>query len=218
MLNLEQARFNMVEQQIRPWKLFDNKVLDLMEQVKREDFVPAAYTQLAYADIEIPLGHEQCMLEPRMEARLLQDLAIQPHETVLEIGTGSGYMAALIGRLARRVVSLEINAELAAQARANLQRAGISNVEVRHADGSAGASADGPIDVILLSGSVSEVPPGLLEQLRVGGRLAAITGDEPVMCASIYTCTGPGAFVKRTPWDVNAPRLQNFAEHSGFII
>ena len=216
MLNLEQARFNMVEQQIRPWKLFDNKVLDLMEQVKREDFVPAAYAQLAYADIEIPLGHDQCMLEPRMEARLLQDLAIQPHETVLEIGTGSGYMAALIGRLARRVESLEINAELAAQARANLQRAGISNVEVRHADGASALPAAGSYDVIALSGSVAQVPQNLLKLLSPGGRLAAIVGQEPVMRATVVTRGAGDTFTSVMTWDTVAPRLQNFPEASPF--
>ena len=216
-LNFTQARFNMIEQQIRPWNVLDSEILELLGTMRRENFVAPAHQALAYADLEIPLADGQCMLAPRLEARLLQDLAVQKNESVLEIGAGSGFMAALLAQRARHVLTLEISPTLAQLARKNLQHAAITNVEVRHADGSAGASADGPFDVILLSGSVSEVPPGLLEQLRVGGRLAAITGDEPVMCASIYTCTGPGAFVKRTPWDVNAPRLQNFAEHSEFI-
>ena len=130
-MNIEQARFNMVEQQIRPWNVLDTSVLELLSVVKREAFVPAAFQALAFADIEIPLGHGQCMLAPRLEARMLQDLAIQPQETVLEIGAGSGYMAALMAQRAHRVVSLELVPELASMARTNLRNAGIQNAEVR---------------------------------------------------------------------------------------
>ena len=215
-LNVSQARFNMIEQQIRPWNVLDASILDLLASVNRDAFVADAHKSLAYADLEIPLGHGQCMLAPRLEARLLQDLAVQKTDSVLEIGTGSGFMAALLAHRARQVLSLEINPELAAMARSNLQQAGISNVQVRQADGAAGAAADGPFDVILLSGSVAEVPHALLEQLRVGGRLAAIVGDEPIMFANIVTRVSASEFKTRTPWDANAPRLQNFAEHSQF--
>ncbi len=215
-MNIEQARFNMIEQQIRPWNVLDASILDLLASVNRDAFVADAHKSLAYADLEIPLGHGQCMLAPRLEARLLQDLAVQKTDSVLEIGTGSGFMAALLAHRAKQVLSLEINPELAALARSNLQQAGISNVQVRQADGAAGAAADGPFDVILLSGSVAEVPHALLEQLRVGGRLAAIVGDEPIMFANIVTRVSASEFKTRTPWDANAPRLQNFAEHSQF--
>ncbi len=215
-LNVSQARFNMIEQQIRPWNVLDASILDLLASVNRDAFVADAHKSLAYADLEIPLGHGQCMLAPRLEARLLQDLAVQKTDSVLEIGTGSGFMAALLAHRAKQVLSLEINPELAALARSNLQQAGISNVQVRQADGAAGAAADGPFDVILLSGSVAEVPHALLEQLRVGGRLAAIVGDEPIMFANIVTRVSASEFKTRTPWDANAPRLQNFAEHSQF--
>ena len=215
-LNVTQARFNMIEQQIRPWNVLDASILDLLASVNRDDFVAGAHKSLAYADLEIPLGHGQCMLAPRLEARLLQDLAIQKTDSVLEIGSGSGFMAALLAHRAKQVLSLEINAELAALARKNLQQAGITNVQVRHADGAAGAPGDAPFDVILLSGSVAEVPHALLEQLRVGGRLAAIVGDEPIMFANIITRVSASEFQTRTPWDANAPRLQNFAEHSQF--
>ena len=215
-MNLEQARFNMIEQQIRPWDVVDAAVLALLSVVKREDFVPLAHKALAFVDMEIPLGHGQCMLAPRVEARLLQDAAVQKHETVLEIGTGSGYMAALLAHRAQRVISLEINPELAQMARANLQRAGIHNAEVRQSDGALGTPADGPFDVIVLSGSVAEVPPAMLAQLKVGGRLVGIVGEEPVMRATLVTRSSESAFTTSQPWDTVAPRLLNFPEPSRF--
>lgn len=215
-MNVEQARFNMVEQQIRPWNVLDTTILDLLSVVKREAFVPAAYQSLAFADMEIPLGHGQCMLAPRLEARMLQDLAIQPIETVLEIGAGSGYMAALMAARAQRVVSLELVPELATMARNNLRNAGIQNAEVRQADGASITPAEGTYDVIVLSGSVTEVPSSLLNLLKVGGRLAGIVGDEPIMRATFVTRTSATNFVTRHPWDCNAPRLQNFPEPSTF--
>lgn len=216
----EQARFNMIEQQVRPWNVADAAVLESLSLVKRELFVPQAYQSLAFADMEIPLGHGQCMLAPRLEARLLQDLAVQASDKVLEVGTGSGYMAALLGRQAQRVLSLEIQPELVALARAKLQAAGIGNVDVRQADGCEGAAADGPFDVILLSGSVAEVPAALLGQLKPGGRLAAIVGDEPIMTATLITRTGTGTskgdFHTSRPWDTVAPRLLHFPEPTRF--
>lgn len=215
-MNIEQARFNMVEQQIRPWNVLDTSVLELLSVVKREAFVPAAFQALAFADIEIPLGHGQCMLAPRLEARMLQDLAIQPQETVLEIGAGSGYMAALMAQRAHRVVSLELVPELASMARTNLRNAGIQNAEVRQGDGAAPSPAEGQYDVIVLSGSVTEIPQSLLDLLKVGGRLAGIVGDEPVMRATFVTRVSATEFTTRKPWDCNAPRLQNFPEPSRF--
>ncbi|MBA3058255.1 MAG: protein-L-isoaspartate O-methyltransferase [Gammaproteobacteria bacterium] len=215
-MNLEQARFNMIEQQIRPWNVLDAAVLELLAVVKREDFVPLAHKALAFMDMEIPLGQGQMMLAPRVEARMLQDAAVQKHEKVLEIGTGSGYMAALLTHRAQRVISLEINPELAQMARANLQKAGIHNVEVRQFDGSKGASPDGPFDVIMLSGSVAEVPQALLAQLKVGGRLIGIVGEEPTMRLTIVTRLSDAEFKTTTPWDTVAPRLLNFPEPSRF--
>jgi protein-L-isoaspartate(D-aspartate) O-methyltransferase len=215
-MNLEQARFNMIEQQIRPWNVLDADVLELLAVVKREDFVPLAHKALAFMDMEIPLGQGQVMLAPCIEARMLQDAAVQKHEKVLEIGTGSGYMAALLAHRAQRVISLEINPELAQIARANLQKAGIHNVEVRQFDGSKGVSADGPFDVIMLSGSVAEVPQALLAQLKIGGRLIGIVGDEPTMRVNIVTRISDAEFKTSTPWDTVAPRLLNFPEPSHF--
>jgi len=217
-MDMNQARFNMIEQQIRPWEVLDPNVLSLLSTVRREDFVPMAHKALAFVDMEIPLGAapSQVMLAPRVQARLLQDLAVQPTDKVLDIGTGSGFMAALLGHQAHSVLSLELDARLAAQAQANLQNAGITNVTVRQADGSQGAPADGPFDVIVLSGSVAEVPAALLQQLRIGGRLAAIVGDEPMMRTTLITRSGDNSWTTSEPWDCNAPRLSGFAEPSRF--
>jgi protein-L-isoaspartate(D-aspartate) O-methyltransferase len=222
--HFEQARFNMIEQQIRPWEVLDSRVLGLLEVVHREDFVPASLRSLAFADMELPLTQPavegQVMLAPRVEARLLQDLAVQPGDKVLEIGTGSGHMAALLGRLASGVVSLEIDEALARAARERLKAAGMDNVNVRVADAAdadfAACRAEAPWDVILLSGSVAEVPPPLLQLLSAGGRLAAIVGDEPVMRATLVTRTGENAFHTTQPWDTVAPRLKNFPQPSRF--
>ena len=222
-MNVEQARFNMIEQQIRPWDVLDAHVLELLAVVKREDFVPPAFRALAFADMQIPLSDNeagiaagQVMLEPRIEARILQDLQVAKHEKVLEIGTGSGFMAALLGHRAQRVLSLEIDNGLAAFARANLQRAGVLNVEVRVADGaSADLSAEGPFDVIALSGSVGVVPERLVQMLKPGGRLMGIVGGEPIMRATLVQQAATGALVTQ-PWDEKVPRLLNFPEPSRF--
>ncbi len=214
--NLEQARFNMIEQQIRPWDVHAPEILELLNTLHREDFVPESQRAIAFVDMEVPLPGGQVMLAPKYEARVMQELKVQKNEKVLEIGTGSGYMAALLAHQAQRLVSLEINPELAEFARGNLQRAGIHNVEVRVADGARTVQADGPFDVIVLSGSVAEVPPALLDQLKVGGRLFAIVGYEPVMRAHYITRSGDKTFETKTPWDTIAPRLQNFPEPSRF--
>lgn len=193
-MNIEQARFNMIEQQIRPWEVLDPQVLDLLFVVKREEFVPAAYRNLAFADMEIPLGSGQVMLAPRVEAKLLQELGLKKTDKVLEIGTGSGYMAALLAARADYVVSVECRPELAEMARQNLERANISNVTVEVRDGANGCSESGPYDAIVVSGSMPSVPAALLKQLRVGGRLAITVGTAPVMEAQLITCTGDGIY------------------------
>ena len=217
-MDMNQARFNMIEQQIRPWEVLDPQVLALLSTVRREDFVPLAHKALAFVDMEIPLGGaaNQVMLAPRVQARLLQDVAVQPTDKVLEVGTGSGFMAALLAHQADSVLSLEIDAGLAKLAQANLQKAGVSNVTVRHADGSQGAAADGPFDVIVLNGSVAEVPAAVLQQLTLGGRLVAIVGQEPMMRATVITRTSETGWTTTEPWDCNAPRLSGFAELSNF--
>ena len=215
-MNTQQARFNMVEQQIRPWQVLDPQVLTVLSNVQRELFVPQAYQAMAYTDTDIPLGHGESMAPPRVAARLMHDLHLTGTEKVLEIGTGSGYMAALLAGRAQRVVSLEINPELASNARNNLQRAGITNVDVRVADGSTGASGDAPFDAIVLGGSVAEVPQALLQQIKVGGHLLAIVGHDHVMAATLYTRTADAAWSSKALWDHTAPRLQGFTEPTRF--
>jgi protein-L-isoaspartate(D-aspartate) O-methyltransferase len=222
--SIEQARFNMIEQQIRPWDVLNPEVLALLAVLKREDFVPEAHKALAFVDMEVPLigsadeayATGRCMLAPKVEARLLQEAAPQPHEKVLEVGAGSGYMAALLAGRAQRVISLEIDPRLAAMARDNLQRAGIANAQVFEADGAKGLPAEGPFDVILLSGSVAKVPPALIAQLTIGGRLVAIVGNQPVMRATVITRTGDTTHTTAQSWDTVAPRLQHFPEPSRF--
>jgi len=219
-MNNDIARFNMIEQQIRPWEVLDSAVLSLLSVVKRENFAPLAHKALAFVDMEIPLkdGNQtgQVMLAPRVEARLLQDADVKRTDKVLEVGTGSGYMAALLSHQAASVLSFEIDATLAQQARSNLQAAGVHNVEVRQADGSQGAPSDGPFDVIMLSGSVPNVPQVLLNQLSIGGRLLAVVGQDPVMRASVITRTADQQWQTSEPWDTMAPRLQGFPEHNRF--
>ncbi len=215
-MNIEQARFNMIEQQIRPWNVLDAHVLHLLSVIRREDFVPPQHRALAFVDMEVPLPEGQCMLAPRVEARMLQDLALQKHEKVLEVGAGSGYMAALLAHRAQHVLTLEISAELARMARSNLQLAGVHNVDVRHQDGARDVPADGAFDAIVLSGSTKEVPQQLLRQLKVGGRLGAIVGDEPMMSMTIVTRLGATEFRTAQLWDTVAPRLLNFPESSSF--
>jgi protein-L-isoaspartate(D-aspartate) O-methyltransferase len=191
-------------------------VLELLGVMKREDFVPPAYRALAFVDTEVPLAGGQCMLAPKVEARLLQELDVRKHERVLEIGAGSGYMAALLAHKAQHVTTLEIDPELAGFAKANLKRAGVTNATVIEADGSSGRAEDGPFDAIVLSGSVSEVPEVLLGQLKVGGRLAAIVGHEPVMRAVLITRSADHGLTRTVLFDTVAQRLRGFAEPTRF--
>ncbi|MDA7414973.1 protein-L-isoaspartate O-methyltransferase [Xenophilus arseniciresistens] len=216
----EALRFNMIEQQIRPWNVLEPQILELLSVVRREDYVPAVHRSLAFFDMELPLGDGresgQCMLSPKVEARLLQDLQIKPTDSVLEIGTGSGYMAALLAHRAAKVLTLEIDENLARQATQTLRENGVANVEVRHADGAKPLASGPTFDVILLSGSVARVPQNLLGSLNIGGRLAAIVGEEPMMRAHFITRESEGKWETRQPWDTVAPRLLNFPEPSRF--
>ena len=189
--DFEQARYNMVEQQIRTWEVLDQDVLDLLFVVRREDYVPAAYRTLAFADFEIPLPNGYRMWTPKMEARVLQALALAPSERVLEIGTGSGYFTALLASVAAEVVSVEIDAATVARARARLAQAGFSNVRVEEGDGARG-SGNEAYDASVLTGSTPLLPDRFVEQLRPGGRLFAVIGEPPVMTARLIRWSGPG--------------------------
>ena len=216
MADIQTARFNMVEQQVRPWNVSDEAILALLLSVPRDAFVPAGQEGIAFADLEIPTAAGQTMLAPKVAAKLVQELRLQKTDRVLEIGTGTGYMTALMANLAERVISLELDPELAATAQNNLTKVGIRNASVRQDDGAKGAAVDGPFDAIVLGGSVAEVPQILLDQLKTGGRLVAIVGKEPVMRCQVTTRTGTSTFTQVTPWDCNAPRLRNFPTPSRF--
>ncbi len=219
-MDFELARFNMVEQQIRPWNVLDQEVLDLLFVLRREEFVPPAFRAMAFVDTEIPLRIDgkdtgESMFSPKLEARLLQSLGVQRHEHVLEIGAGSGYMAALLGHRARRVITREIQPALAAFARANLERAGASNVTVEQCDGS---RIDGAAryEVIVLSGAVQSVPDAFLRQLAIGGRLIAIVGESPLMNARLFTRSAEDAFGSEDLFETSAKPLTGFPTRDRF--
>jgi protein-L-isoaspartate(D-aspartate) O-methyltransferase len=219
-MDFERARFNMIEQQIRPWNVLDQDVLDALAAVRREDFVPPAYRAMAFTDMEIPLtvggrATGEVMLAPKIEARLLQELALRRHESVLEIGSGSGYMAALIARRARHVDTLEIDADLARFAAENLARAGVTGAVVRQADGSDPSGNLPSYDAIMLSGSVPAVPDFLLARLNAGGRLAAIVGEPPVMQARVIHRT-QGGFTTTVLFETATRALRGFPPKGGF--
>jgi protein-L-isoaspartate(D-aspartate) O-methyltransferase len=189
-MNIEQARFNMIEQQIRPWNVLDTDILDLLHVVKREHFVPAAYQNLAFADAEIPLPGGEAMLNPKLEARILQEIGLKKHESVLEIGSGSGYMAALMAHRAAKVTTVEIKQDIKELAEQNLAKNGISNVKVELGNGAQGWNQGAPYDVIVISGALEVLPEVFLKQVKVGGRIAAIVGQPPAMEFNIITRTG----------------------------
>jgi len=219
-MDFEQARFNMVEQQVRPWDVLDQSVLDLLFLVKREDFVPLAYRGLAFADLEIPLRLDgfdsgEFMWSPKMEARIVQELAVRSHESVLEIGTGSGYLAALLAHKAQQVLSIEIDPRLRSFAQDNLARCA-SQVRVELGDGHAGWPGKAPYDVIVVTGSLPVLPASLREQLKIGGRLAAVTGSDPAMSARIITRTAESSFESVTLFETSLKPLRNAERPSGF--
>ena len=223
-MNLEQARSNMVEQQIRPWEVLDQDVLDLLYAVPREDFVPPAWRNLAFSDLEIPLKEHaregEKMWAPKIEARVLQALAPRRTERVLEVGTGSGYLTALLAHRAAQVYSVEIEPALAAFGKANIARHGVDNVTLAIGDGARGAPPNlpyrGPYDIVVLTGSVPLLPRTVLESLAPGGRVFAVVGDAPVMTAQIVTCTAPGAFRTVELLETLLAPLANCAQPSRF--
>ena len=215
-MNIEQARFNMIEQQIRTWDVLDQDVLDLLLVVKRELFVPAAYTALAFVDTEIPLPCGQSMMMPKFEARMLQEAAVKKHEQVLEIGSGSGYMAALLGRCGRHVTSVEIEPHLVALAQQNLAACRIDNVDVLQGDGARGWAAAAPYDVIVVSGSLPILPQEFLEQIKVGGRLLCVIGEAPVMTAQCITRVSATGYNTVNLFETAIKPLQNAPTPSRF--
>lgn len=215
-MNIEQARFNMIEQQIRPWDVLDLEVLGLLSIVKRENFVPAAYRDLAFADLELPLPGGHKMLFPRVEARVLQELAVKKHENVLLIGAGSGYLAALFAARAQHVTAVDIDPAIAKLAEDNLRNNGVTNAEVALGDGSRGWPAKAPYDVICVAGGLPVVPQEMLEQLKTGGRLSAFVGGRPVMKAQVITRIDDKQYRVADVFETYVDHLVNAIEPSRF--
>ncbi|PWB54285.1 MAG: protein-L-isoaspartate O-methyltransferase [Nitrosomonadales bacterium] len=215
-MNFEQARFNMVEQQIRPWNVLDPHVLNLLLEMRREDFVPDAYRNLAFVDMEIPIGHGEVMLTPKMEARIVQELAIKKTDTVLEVGTGSGYMTALLAQQSRHVYSVEIVPELKERAAEKLRAHGVHNVTLELGDAARGWNRHGFYDVIVLTGSVPVLPEAFFASLNPGGRMFAVVGDAPTMEGKLITCLGEGACRTTDLFETTIPPLRNALQPQRF--
>jgi len=215
-MNIEQARFNMIEQQIRTWEVLDPAVLDLLFEVKREQFVPPEHRDIAFADLEIPLGRGEAMMQPKVEARILQELGLAPHENVYEVGTGSGYLTALLARRARHVTSAEIHPDLQARAAASLRSAGAANVTLLSGDSARAPLAESAFDVIVLTGSTPLLPQAFLERLSPGGRLFSVVGDAPAMKAVIVRHASAGAFQHTELFETVLKPLVNAAQPPRF--
>ncbi|MBV6447392.1 protein-L-isoaspartate O-methyltransferase [Nitrosomonas sp.] len=215
-MNIEQTRFNMVAQQIRTWYVLDDNVLDLLYKLKREEFVPAENREMAFVDMEIPLGHGQVMLTPKMEARILQELHIKKTDKILEVGSGSGYMTALLADRGAHVYSVEIIPELKAMAENNLKAHNITNVTVEQGDAARGWAKHEPYDVIVLTASTPVLPDAFQKSLNPGGRLFAITGEDPVMEAVLITCTAPGEFTTKKLFETSTAPLINAQQPARF--
>ena len=216
-LNFETARKHMVESQIRTWEVFDPQVLDLMARAPREDFVPAAYRNLAYADLNVPLSHGQVMMQPKMEARLLQTLDVQPTDKVLEVGTGSGYLTWLLANLGREVISVEIDPALSAQAEKILGTHGIKNATLEVGDAARGWDMHAPYDVILITGSLPLFPVEYQKSLAVGGRLVAVVGASPVMDVLLVRRTAENSYTRETLFETDLPPLKNAQAPASFV-
>lgn len=214
--NLDQARFNMVYQQIRTWEVVDQRVIDLLDTLPRDHFAPDEYKNLAYSDTEIPLGNGQSMMAPKIEAKLLQALNVQPSHRILEIGTGSGFLSACLAKLGNRVISVEIDESFIAAAKDKLADLGINNVEIRHLDGLAGPVEGGPYDIIAVTGSLPVMNDLFKEQLKVGGRLFVVTGEEPIMEANLITRVSESDWRTEVLFETELAPLTNAPRHSKF--
>ncbi len=206
-MDIEQARFNMIEQQIRPWDVSDSIVLDLMLKTPREKFVPAEFQHLAFSDTNIPVGHDQVMMSPKLEARILQALKIQPHERVLEIGTGSGYVTALLAQLGESVTTEEIHADLSAQAAERLQSLQLNNVDFVVTDSLKNREFQNRYDVIVITGSLPVLDPLFQEQLEIGGRLLMFVGESPVLDVCLITRFSEQEWQQESLFETDLPAL-----------
>ncbi len=217
-MNIQQARFNMVEQQIRTWDVLDHVVLDLLEQAPRHEYVPPAFRNLAYADIAVPLDDGEVMMPPRVEARLLQSLSISSDDKALEIGTGSGFLTSLIASLAGEVISVEISDTLATMGARNLSQHGVTNVVLERGDGVHGWQQHAPYDVIAVTGSVPILEQHLHQQLSVGGRLFVIVGEAPAMEALLIRRSGQDQWSTESLFETVVPKLRGAREPERFVL
>jgi protein-L-isoaspartate(D-aspartate) O-methyltransferase len=208
-MNLEQARYNMVEQQIRTWEVLDPRILELVARARREDYVPVAFRRLAFADMNIPLEHGQVMMQPKVEARLLQGLDIKPGERILEIGTGSGFLTSLLASLGQHVYSVDLFPDFSRAALEQLAQHGHKNVTLEVGDAATGWDRHAPYDVIVLTGSVPVLPEAFKASLAPGGRLFAVVGTSPVMEALVVTRIGSGGYAERSLFETDLPALVN---------
>jgi protein-L-isoaspartate(D-aspartate) O-methyltransferase len=215
-LNTEQARFNMIEQQIRPWDVLDDRVLEIISATPREDFVPERYRALAFSDISIPLDHGQAMMAPKLEGRLLQSLNIRPTESILEIGTGSGYLTACLARLGGSVHSLDLYDDFIQQAQGKLEQHDINNVTFEQCDAAAGVETDARYDVIAVTGSLPLLHRGFHPLLNPGGRLFVIVGKPPIMQAFLITRAGEQEWSEESLFETSVPALVNAPEPKTF--
>jgi len=212
----ETARFNMIEQQIRTWEVLDPTVLDLLKQVPREAFVLPQYAELAFADLEIPIGHGQTMLSPKIEGRILQALEIKKTDKVLEIGTGSGYLTALLAKLAKKVISVDIHSDLSQIAQQRLAQQKIDNVTLETGDAANSWGAHAPYDVIVFTGSLPMPPENMQQSLTVGGRMFIVIGEAPAMEATIIRCVAANSFKRNVLFETCLPVLNNAPQPQRF--
>ena len=216
-MDIELARFNMIEQQIRPWEVLDSRVLELLHVVHRENFVPQSYRQMAFADMNIPLGDGEVMMQPKTEGRLLQELAPRKTDTVLEIGTGSGHLTALLAALSKHVYSVEINPRLYASAQKTLADNGVENITLEMGDAAQGWNKHEPYNAIIVTGSLPMLPPGLQQSLAPDGRLVVIVGQQPIMEALLIERIGDAGWNTRSLFDTSLPPLVNAEAPPAFV-
>ncbi len=216
-MELAQARFNMIEQQIRPWDVLDQRVLDLLEALPRDAFVTEQNQSLAYADVNIALEHGEVMMPPKVEARLVQALNIQSDENVLEVGTGSGYVTAMLASLSQHVTSVDIHADFLENAKARLDAYSLSNVTLEQGDAANGKTGDESFDVIAVTGSLPEYNQCFEKSLNIGGRLFVISGQAPIMEALLVTRVTESEWVRQSLFETDLPPLQNAKAPSSFV-
>jgi protein-L-isoaspartate(D-aspartate) O-methyltransferase len=216
-MNFDQARQNMVENQVRPWEVLDGRVLQVLGSVRREDFVAPEHRQIAFADVCLPIGHGEVMMKPVLEGRVLQALALKPEEQVLEIGTGSGFLTACLASLAAHVTSVDIHADFTATAGQRLQAAGIGNVQLATGEAVNGWQPQGTFDVLVVTGAVYRIPDRFLSWLKPGGRMLAIRGESPVQQIVLLTNEGNGRYQEESVLETDLPYLANAEPPRRFV-